>query len=132
MSEQATVTNPGWSTSGLAGARFAPVRPEDEFLHPVPPGAGYAHTETSYWGFCVPERRLMAEIYIWFHPVLGTMSAGILIFTGKRASSLASRLDSPDSTALTSGMKPSSSLAAPIASSALASAVRGACGVASR
>jgi hypothetical protein len=84
------VTNPGWSTHGLAGARFAPVLPEDEFLHPVPHGAGYALTETSYWGFCVPERDLMAEIYIWFHPVLRTMSAGILIFRGKRASSLAS------------------------------------------
>ncbi len=90
MSEKATVTNPGWSTSGLAGAHFAPVLPQDEFLHPAPEGAGYALTETSYWGFCVPERQLMAEIYIWFHPVLRTMSAGVLIFTGKRASSLAS------------------------------------------
>jgi hypothetical protein len=89
VSERATVTNPGWSTSGLAGARFAPVVPEDEFLHPVAPGAGYATTETSYWGFCVPERDLMAEIYIWFHPALGTMSAGILLFRGKKSSSLA-------------------------------------------
>ena len=89
MSERATVTNPGWSTSGLAGARFATVVPEDEFLHPVAPGAHYATTETSYWGFCVPERDLMAEIYIWFHPALGTMSAGILLFRGKKPSSLA-------------------------------------------
>lgn len=90
MSKRATVTNPGWSTHGLAGAPFAPVLPEDEFLHAIPDGAGYALSETSYWGFCVPERDLMAEIYIWFHPVLRTMSAGILIFSGKRPSSLAS------------------------------------------
>ncbi len=89
MSERATITNPGWSTHGLAGQEFAPVLPRDEFLHPAPPDAGYALTETSYWGFCIPERNLMAEIYIWFHPVLRTMSAGVLIFTGKRASSLA-------------------------------------------
>jgi hypothetical protein len=90
MNDRATVTNPGWSTHGLAGASFAPVLPEDEFLHAIPPGSGYALTETSYWGFCVPEHDLMAEIYIWFHPVLRTMSAGILIFRGKRSSSLAS------------------------------------------
>lgn len=89
MNRNETITNPGWSTAGLAGARFAAVAPEDEFLHPVPPGAPYATTETSYWGFCVPAQRLMAEIYIWFHPALGTMSAGILLFRGKQPSSLA-------------------------------------------
>ena len=84
-----TETNPGWSTDGLAGSEFATVEPADEFLHAVPADASYTHTETSYWGFCVPDRNLMAEIYIWFHPVLGTMSAGVLLFTGKRGSSLA-------------------------------------------
>lgn len=84
----ATVTNPGWSTSGLAGARFGSVQPEDERLHPIPPGAGYAWTETSYWGFAVPEANFMCEVYLWFHPVLRTMSAGVLAWTGRRRSSL--------------------------------------------
>lgn len=90
MTRNSVETNPGWSTRGLAGTTLGTVQPEDEYLHPVSEGAGYATTETSYWGFCVPERRLMCEIYLWFHPALKTMSAGILLFTGKRSSSLAS------------------------------------------
>jgi hypothetical protein len=89
MSSKAAVTNPGWTTSGLAGSRFGAVQPQDEFLHAMAPGAGYAATETSYWGFCVPDRELMAEIYIWFHPSLRTMSAGILLWRGMRRTSLA-------------------------------------------
>ena len=37
----------------------------------------------------MPEHQLMAEIYIWFHPVLRTMSAGVLIWRGMQPSSLA-------------------------------------------
>jgi hypothetical protein len=85
----ATVTNPGWTTSGLAGTRISSVQPQDEYLHAVPATAGYAWTETSYWGFCVPEQDLMAEIYLWFHPVLGTMSAGVLLWRGMQPTSLA-------------------------------------------
>ena len=85
----ATVTNPGWTTDGLAGARLGEIQPQDEFLHPVAPGASYATTETSYWGFCVPEHTLRCEIYIWFHPALGTMSAGVLLWRGLRPTSLA-------------------------------------------
>ena len=87
---QPTVTNPGWTTDGLAGSRFGPVTPADEFLHAIAPDGGYASTETSYWGFCVPERNLMAEIYLWFHPALRTMSAGILLWRGMRRTSLES------------------------------------------
>lgn len=85
----ATILNPGWTTSGLAGAPLPMITPADELLHPVPPDAGYAWTETAYWGFCAPAHNLMAEIYIWFHPQLKVMSAGILIWRGFRASSLA-------------------------------------------
>ncbi len=84
----ATVTNPGWSTAGLAGARVGSVLPEDERLHAVPLAAGYAWTETSYWGFCAPAHDFMCEVYIWFHPVLRTMSAGVLAWRGLRRSSL--------------------------------------------
>ena len=49
-----------------------------------------------------------------------------------RRSSPGTRAASPDSTALTSGMKPSSSVAAPIASRSSGRTVRGACGHASR
>ncbi|MBS0377165.1 MAG: hypothetical protein JSS29_01665 [Proteobacteria bacterium] len=89
MTDRQIETNPGWTTE-VAGSRLTRPQPQDEFLHPPPPGAGYAWTETSYWGFCVPERGLMAEIYIWFHPVLNTMSAGVLIWRGMQPTSLAS------------------------------------------
>jgi hypothetical protein len=84
----ATILNPGWTTS-LAGAPLPGLVPADERMHPVPDEASYAWTETSYWGFCAPDHDLMAEIYIWFHPHLKVMSAGILIWRGFRGSSLA-------------------------------------------
>ena len=85
----ATILNPGWTTDGLRGGKFPTILPKDEFLHPVPADATYAWTETSYWGFTAPSHTLMAEIYIWYHPQLKVMSAGVLIWRGLRTSSLA-------------------------------------------
>jgi len=81
--------NPGWTTGELGGRSGPALVPADEGLHPVPADAGYAWTETSYWGFTAPDHDLMAEIYIWYHPALKVMSAGVLIWRGLRASSLA-------------------------------------------
>lgn len=86
MSE--TVLNPGWTTATSTRGRPA-LGAEDELLHAVPVDAGYAWTETSYWGFTAPAHNLMCEIYIWFHPAMKVMSAGVLLWRGLRGSSLA-------------------------------------------
>ena len=65
------------------------VQPEDEFLHPPAPSGHYSATETSYFGFSIPEHRIGGEIYLWFHPVLKVMSASVYIWRGIKLSTLA-------------------------------------------
>ena len=74
---------------GIAGLPLGSCSAEDELLHPAAPSGHYSATETSYFGFSVPERRLNGEIYVWFHPVLKVMSASVYIWTGMKASTLA-------------------------------------------
>ncbi|MGB0922381.1 MAG: hypothetical protein ACPG06_02620 [Alphaproteobacteria bacterium] len=68
---------------------FPPLQQDDEFMHRVPDGASYELTETSYFGFCVPDKAINGEIYIWLHPVLKVMSASVYIWQGFKGQSLA-------------------------------------------
>lgn len=68
---------------------FPPLDTADEYLHPVPDGATYELTETSYFGFSIPEQAINGEIYIWLHPVLKVMSASVYIWQGFKSQSLA-------------------------------------------
>lgn len=70
-------------------AAFGVVRAEDDRLHPAPPDAPASLTETSYFGFNVPERNLNGEVYVWFHPALRVVSAGVLVWSGFKRTTLA-------------------------------------------
>jgi hypothetical protein len=78
-----------WITNHVEGG-FAAVSEADDFLHRDgnPPGASV--TETYYFGFHVPEAALYGQIYVWFHPNLGVVTAGSMIARGFCRSSLAS------------------------------------------
>jgi hypothetical protein len=75
-------------SSPFAGAPLGRIVPQDEYLHETAPGGHHSATETSYFGFNIPEHRLDAEIYMWFHPALKTMSASVYIWRGFNASTL--------------------------------------------
>lgn len=64
---------------------FAEVLAEHEFLHDDVPDADYTLSETSYLGFNVPAAGINAEIYHWFHPRLGLVSGGLMIWQGRKA-----------------------------------------------
>lgn len=74
----------------IAGKPVEVASAADEFLHPAAPSGHYRATETSYFGFSIPEHRINAEIYIWYHPVLKVMAAGIWIYQGLRGLTLSS------------------------------------------
>lgn len=74
---------------GLIGKPLGSVVAEDEFLHAPAASGHYSATETSYFGFNIPERKLNGEVYIWFHPVMKVMSASVYIWTGIKKSTLA-------------------------------------------
>lgn len=72
----------------LGGLPLHVCQPEDEFLHPAVASGHYSATETTYWGFNIPEKQLNAEIYMWFHPVLRMCSASVYIWKGFHGSTL--------------------------------------------
>ena len=72
-----------------AGAPLGQVEPQDEFLHPPAESGHHSSTETSYYGFNIPEEQLNGEIYVWLHPVLKMMSASVYIWRGFKTSTLA-------------------------------------------
>jgi hypothetical protein len=65
------------------------ISPQDEFLHPPAASGHHSATETSYFGFNIPEHALNAEIYVWFHPVLKMISASVYIWRGLNPTTLA-------------------------------------------
>jgi len=73
---------------GYAGLPLSAVRPEDELLHAPAASGHHSATETSYYGFSIPEHGLNGEIYVWFHPVLQVISASVYIWKGMKASTL--------------------------------------------
>lgn len=50
-----------------------PIRPEDELFHPFPQDEWY-WTETSWWAFWIPERRISGSIYNLWRPAMGLVS----------------------------------------------------------
>jgi hypothetical protein len=59
----------------------------DDLLHHIA-SDDYTLVETSYYGFNIPSAAINVEIFHWFHPVLGTSSGGVLIWSGDKADSL--------------------------------------------
>lgn len=72
----------------FAGLPLLERKPEDEFLHAPAASGHYSATETTYWGFNIPEHRLNCEIYMWFHPVLRVCSASVYIWKGMKRTTL--------------------------------------------
>ena len=62
------------SRSGLRGAAVSEQHPDDEF-HPPTSDDPY-WTETCWFTFTVPERRLSGQLYPFFRPNQGVLSAG--------------------------------------------------------
>jgi hypothetical protein len=76
-----------WISNRHSG--FGILRPEDDFLHPAasnPPGASV--TETYYFGFDVVDAAIHGFVYVWLHPNLNVLTAGLLISRGFQSSSL--------------------------------------------
>jgi hypothetical protein len=67
-----------------AARHFAPVLPEDDFLHPVAPDAPYTLVETNLYGFNIPEADINCNIYVLWHPVFQTMWVQCWVLKGKR------------------------------------------------
>lgn len=54
----------------------------DEKLHPPADPVDASSSETSYFGFSIPEAAINAEIYHWFHPTSRLCSGGMWIWQG--------------------------------------------------
>ena len=70
------------------------ICPDDELLHPasfkdVPDDSA---TETQYFGFSIPEQRIHALTYMWWHPNLKVCSGGLFVFQGIKDSPLQAEL----------------------------------------
>lgn len=64
---------------------FVEPAPHDELLHEPPVSDDHTLSETSYFGFNVPEADISCEIYAWFHPTLKVMSGGLMIYQGYKS-----------------------------------------------
>lgn len=62
---------------------FSTMAPEEEHLQPVPAGAHYEWTETSMFGFNIPEHGIDCIIYYWHHPALKVTYGGLIIWRGR-------------------------------------------------
>lgn len=58
--------------------------PENALDHPLKhiENPDCSVTETWWWSFHIPERKLTCEIYFWIHSNLKTMSGGVWVFEG--------------------------------------------------
>ena len=62
------------------------IRPEDELLHPDRNALVKADslTETQYFAFCIPEKRIHAYGYLWHHPNLHIVGGGLFVWRGHK------------------------------------------------
>nr|WP_087572943.1 hypothetical protein [Sphingomonas sp. CDS-1] len=68
---------------------FSVMRPEEEWIQPVPEGAHYEWTETSMFGFNIPEHGIDCIIYYWHHPALSVTYGGLIIWRGQNSNQVA-------------------------------------------
>ncbi len=75
-----------WKQSRYAGKAvgFAPILPEDDYLHPVAEGAHYSTVETYLCGFNIPHEDINCNIYLLWHHVLKTMQMHVFVYRGAR------------------------------------------------
>ena len=75
-----------WKLSSYLGAAvdFAPVLPEDDYLHPIAADAHYSTVETYLCGFNIPAQDINCNIYILWHHVLKTVSMHVFVYRGKK------------------------------------------------
>lgn len=56
-----------------------------EFVHRLGEAdTDYSLSETSYFGFNIPEQAINCEVYYWLHPVLGVASGGVMLWRGHK------------------------------------------------
>ena len=74
-----------WRQSRYLGTAvdFAPVLPEDDYLHPVAADAHYSTVETYLCGFNIPAQEINCNIYILWHHALKTVSMHVFVYRGK-------------------------------------------------
>ena len=63
---------------------FAPVLPEDDYLHSVASDAHYSTVETYLCGFNIPAKDINCNIYLLWHHVLKTVSMHVFVYGGKK------------------------------------------------
>jgi hypothetical protein len=68
---------------------FSVMKPEEEKIRPVPWDAHYEWTETSMFGFNIPEHGIDCIIYYWHHPALKVTYGGIAIWRGNNNNQIA-------------------------------------------
>lgn len=69
------------------GSGFGRHVPEDEYYHGTG-GPEDSLTETWFWNFHVPEAAINCFAYCWVHPNLKTVSSGLFLYKGIKASHL--------------------------------------------
>lgn len=65
---------------------FGTATPQDDLLHPGK-NAAIAHetlSETQYFSFTIPEKKIHSYLYLWHHPNLGTVSGGAFVWQGSK------------------------------------------------
>lgn len=81
-------TRYSWITNH-GGDGFGASSAGDDFLHRDGNPEGASVTETYYFGFHVPEEAIHGYIYVWLHPNLNVVSAGVMISRGFQRTNLA-------------------------------------------
>ncbi|MCC6829331.1 MAG: hypothetical protein IT550_14000 [Novosphingobium sp.] len=73
---------------------FGTYRVQDEDIHPEfkVKKPHHALTETQYFTFSIPEVNIHAFLYLWYHPNLGVVGGGPIVFQGVKSIALAAEL----------------------------------------
>ncbi len=77
-----------WLASHTSG--FGQLSPADDLLHPDIDTDDFTQTETYWFNFYVPERKLSGAIYCWMHKKLNTCTSGVWIWRGVKSHHLLS------------------------------------------